>query len=296
MRKKYRRAQFGDYMIFVFPTFVFLVFVELIPFINGIGYSFTDWNGISKSFNYVGFENYIESLLPGSNFWQFFWTTIKIVFVTVPAINILAFLFANILNSPAMKSRNIARISIFTPKVISATIIAFLWKFIFSICFSKIGDATGIGLFHISWLGTPINALWAVIIVAVWADIGFYMVIYIAGLQSIDSSYIESSMIDGASPFQQIMRIKLPMVMNSITICIFLTLSNTFRLFDIPYLLTSGGPGNSTTTLAIDIYKQAFGSYHQYGVGTTHSIILFVFLLIVTLLQVNFTKGKEVEQ
>ncbi|NLD88586.1 MAG: sugar ABC transporter permease [Clostridiales bacterium] len=284
-----------EYCLFVLPVFVFLIAFEFIPFVNGIVYSFTDWNGISQTYNIIGFDNYIEALKPGSAFWSYLLISIRFMLIIVPITNVIALLLANLLNNPKLKSSGFARVVVFSPSVVSAVVIAFLWQYVFSTCFAKLGDIFGLEILHASWLGDPEMAFWSIVLVSVWGGIGFLMVIYLAGLQSIDSSVLEASVIDGASPLQQLIRIKLPLIMGSVTVCVFLSLSGNLRMFDLPFLLTGGGPAEATTTPAINIYVEAF-SRHSYGIATARSIVLFVFVLILTMLQVSFTKSKEIQQ
>lgn len=295
MKKKRAMRQIGEYLIFVLPVFVFLILIELVPFIQGLVYSLTDWNGISTDYNFVGLRNYTESLAPDSTFWNYFGFSLRMMLVNLPICNILAILLANIFNSPRLGTGRFARVVMFSPSVISMTVIAFLWQYMFSTCSDALGDLLGIGFLHVSWLGDPNMAFWSIVIVSVWGGIGFQMLIYTAGLQSIDDNILEASVIDGVSPLQQLIHIKLPMMMSSVTVCVFLSLSGNLKMFDLPYLLTKGGPAQATTTPAIDIFVEAFNR-HSYGVATARSMILFVFVLIITTLQVTLTKRQEVQQ
>ena len=284
----------AEYAVFVLPVLVFLVFVELMPFINGIRYSLTDWNGLSQTSAYVGLENFFAALDPGGKFWSTLIITVRFVIVIVPVCNVSALLLANLLNNRYIKTRNFARVVLFAPSVISSVITVFLWQYTFSNTFGALSGFLHWDLLNASWLGDPKMAVISIIIVSVWSSMGYLMLIYLAGLQSIDTATIEAAIIDGVSPWQMLLFIKLPMLMGVVAVCLFISLSGTFRMFDLPWILTNGGPAGATTTISVDIFQDGF-SRRSFGLGTAKSLILFAIVMIVTLLQLNITKKKEVQ-
>jgi raffinose/stachyose/melibiose transport system permease protein len=160
--------------------------------------------------------------------------------------------------------------------------------------FAAVGHWTGIGFFQLPWLGTASTAFWGMVIVTVWQLSGYLMVIYIAAMMNMPRDLIEAAKIDAANRFQMLKNIIVPLVMPAFTVCLFLTLSWSFKVFDLNLSLTKGGPFGSTESVALNIYKEAFQN-NRYGLGTAKSLIFFVIVATVTTLQVLYTKRKEVE-
>lgn len=290
-----RIKEVGEFSLFVIPVLFFLVLIELIPFIKGFAYSLTDWDGFSTTSNFVGLKNYIDALRPGSTFWQYFKLTLRFVLVIVPISNIISITLAAILSSQKLRTTTFARVSLFSPHVISVTVIAFLWQYMFTTISGSFAETLGLEFLDVKWLSDPNLAFWSICIVSIWSGIGFNMIIYIAGLQAIDDNILEAARIDGASTLQQFFKIKLPMLMSSVTVCLFLSLSGAFKMYDLPWFLTQGGPGGYTTTIAISVYKEAYG-LKRYGVSTAQAVLLWLIILIITLLQTALTERKEVQQ
>ena len=160
--------------------------------------------------------------------------------------------------------------------------------------FVSIAEITGIGFLGQSWLGEPIPAFWAIVIVSAWQYSGYTMIIYIAGLTGIDSDVREAVKLDGPSPVKEFISITLPLIMPSITICIFWVMVKSFTMYDLVSSLTVGGPYGTTTTVSMNLYEEAF-TRNNYGLGSAKAIVFFVFILIISLLQVRYTRTKEVE-
>ncbi len=258
-----------------------------------IFYSFTKWNGLDKVPVFIGLANYIEVLFDDPAMLQALWFTIKLTFFTVIVTNVVALTLAVILDGD-IKGKNFLRAAFYVPNIISLIIIGYIWRFIFGNAFDSFFEATGLGIFMLSWLGDANLVLFSVVIVSVWHSIGFYLVVYIAGLQTVPKDLIEAAMIDGAKPFARFFRITLPMIMPSVTVAVFHSLSNGLKAFDVIFSLTSGGPGNATTTIALDIYRTAF-VINRFGYGTAKSVILFLLILLLTMFQVRMFKNREVE-
>ncbi len=288
-----RMKKFLSYAAFVGPAILFFIVIQIIPFFMGIYYSFTSWNGISSATEWVGLENYKRIFTNDERFFDSFLFTTKFMFAAVAISNIIGFSFALILNS-ALKTRNILRTAFFIPNVIGGLLLGFIWQFIFVRGFAAVGELTNISFFQQAWLGDAQTAFWGIVIVFAWQISGYMMVIYIAALQGVDTSLLEAAKIDGANAYTLLTKIIIPLILPAFTICFFLTISMAFKIFDLNLSLTGGGPFNSTQSVAINIYQEAFTN-NNYGLGSAKSILFFVVVAIFTTVQVMFTKKKEVE-
>lgn len=280
------------YMLFVLPLTIVFTSVVIIPFVMGIGYSFFAWDGMPLNPKiYIGLDNYIKLF----NDQRFITSALHTVYYTILAvvlINLLGFAFALIATSK-LKLRNLGRTMLFMPYLIGGLILGYIWKFIFSDLLRAIGEMTGWTHIFYNWLTDPDLALVAIVIVSTWQMAGYVMIIYITGIQSIPEDVIEAGKVDGAGFWRLLFHIKLPMIMQSITICLFLTLSMSFKIFDVNFSLTGGGPSNATEMFAMNIYNEIF-SLNNYGYGQAKAMIFFVIVAIITLVQVAITKKKEV--
>lgn len=172
--------------------------------------------------------------------------------------------------------------------------LGFIWQFIFVKGFAAIGNATNLGFFNLPWLGTKGTAFWAIVIVFVWQTAGYLMVIYISSLNNVPKDILRRTEIDGASRGQVLRSIIIPLVMPAVTVCLFLAISWSFKMFDLNLSLTKGGPFGSTESVAMNIYNEAYTN-NRLGLGTAKAVIFFIVVAIITSLQVRFTKSKEVE-
>lgn len=282
-----------EFTYFTIPAVVvILLFVE-IPFLMSILYSFTKWNGLEKVPTFIGLQNYVELLTNDKDLVRALGFTLIFTVMMVVLTNLVALLLAILLDSN-IKGRNILRAAFYVPNIISLIVIGYVWRFIFSKAFDSLYNLTHLGIFQLSWLGDSKIAFLSVVIVSVWQAVGFYLVIYIAGLQTVSKDIIEASYIDGASGVKRFFTITLPLIMPSITVSVFYSLANALKTFDVIFSLTFGGPGTATTTIALDIYKTAF-SDNRFGYGSAKSVVLFLLILLITVLQVAFFKKKEVE-
>ncbi|MCG9596041.1 sugar ABC transporter permease [Vibrio sp. Isolate25] len=285
-----RKDGVKDFFTFAFiPLFAFTT-VLFIPFIMGIVLTFTNWNGFSFG-EFVGLQNYVDAF-SDENFLKIFTTTLKYVLYCLVFTNIIGFGLALLITS-GIKGQNGLRSVFFMPNLIGGILLGFIWQFIFNRIFVTVGDITGFELLLEPWLSEPDKAFWALVIVSVWQQSGYMMLIYIAGIMGVQKSLLEAASIDGASKGQILRAIKIPMMMQSFTICLFLTLKNAFMMFDVNLALTNGGPYRSTELLTLNIYNEAF-LYQNYGTAQAKAILLFVVVVIVALAQVYFTKKKEV--
>ncbi|WP_320128563.1 sugar ABC transporter permease [uncultured Sphaerochaeta sp.] len=278
---------------FTLPALLAILLSVEIPFLMSVLSSFTKWNGLDRVQTFIGLENYKELFLDDPDMWKAMWFTLRLTFCSVLMINVLALFLAVLLDSD-IKGKNTLRAAFYVPNIISLIIIGYIWRFIFSAGFESFYQKTGWGFFMYSWLGDTHLVFFSVLLVSVWNALGFYLVVYIAGLQTVPRDLIEASMIDGASRPLRFFRITLPMIMPSITVCVFYSLSNGLKAFDVILSLTNGGPGNVTTTVALDIYRTAF-VINRFGYGTAKSVILFLMILLISIFQVRAFKQKEVE-
>ena len=282
-----------EFWLFVAPILIPFIVFYLIPIGMGLYYSFFDWNGISKSMNFIGVENYIELFSNDKSYFESLLFSFKFALFNVVLTNILSILLAVWVNSK-LKSAKFLRTCFFLPNIICAIVAGFLWKFIFNQISTALYSITNIDFFGIKWLGSGDTAWIAILVVVLWQSIGYNMIIYLAGLNAIDKTYYESASIDGAGKIRQFFSITLPLMMPSITICLFNVTAQSFRLFDVNVSLTDGGPGRSTMGLALDVFNTAF-SENRMGYGSAKAMVLLVIVMTITLLQTNFTRIREVE-
>ncbi|MCR1840965.1 carbohydrate ABC transporter permease [Murimonas intestini] len=282
-----------NYGLFVGPILCSFFLFYLLPIILGIGYSLYDWNGISNAKKFVGLDNYIKLFTGDKNYFASLIFTFKYAFFSVILTNLLAMAFA-LWVTGRLKSSVWMRTCFFLPNVICAVVAGMLWKFILNQAVPQLGKITGISILGTKLLASPQTAWIAVLIVSLWQGAGYNMIIYIAGLLSIDKGYYESAAIDGAGRIQRFFKITLPLMMPSITICLFNTIAGAFRMFDMNLSLTDGGPGRATQGMALDVFKTAF-SENRMGYGSAKAMILLIIVIAVTFIQTGFTKKREVE-
>ncbi|WP_127532323.1 carbohydrate ABC transporter permease [Paenibacillus kobensis] len=292
MTRKWINAGWMQQIIFTGPATVAFAIIVLLPFVMGMYYSFTDWNGVADTVSFVGFDNF-KSAAQDEGFRQSFLFTAKLTAVAVVLTNVLAFLLALLLTQP-IRMRGALRTIFFLPNVIGGLLLGFIWQFIFVKGFAAIGKATDWHLFKLPWLGDEQTSFWAIVIVTMWSGAGYLMVIYIAALINVPKELNEAAAIDGATAVQRLRHIIFPLIMPAVTICLFLALSWSFKAFDVILSLTKGGPFNSTQSVALNIYAEAFQN-NRYGLGTAKAFIFFLIVAAITTIQVRLTKKREVE-
>lgn len=275
--------------LFVLPTLAAFIIGFIVPFGQGLYLSFCRFTTISTA-EWVGFDNYIRVFTDDPNpLMDSLGFTVAFAIVSIISINLIAFLFALVLTR-GLKGTNIFRTVFFMPNLIGGVVLGYIWQILINCLLSV--------------LEQPLLALnstagyWGLIVLMCWQQVGYMMIIYIAGLQAIPDSISEAAKIDGASAWQTLIKVKLPMVMPSITICVFLTLTNSFKLFDQNMALTNGEPMNSTTMLALNIYKTFYerpGAQWK-GLGQAKAVIFCILVVIVSFAQLRSTRSKEVQQ
>ena len=270
--------------IFLLPTMAAFLIGFIIPFIEGIYLSFCNFTTI-KDAKFVGIQNYIDAF-KDSNFLGSFKFTTLFAIVSLVLINVLAFLIALALTQN-IKGKNIFRTVFFMPNLIGGIVLGYVWQLIFDGIFVKFDTALKLN----ETLG-----FWGLVILVGWQQIGYMMIVYIAGLQAIPGDIQEAAMIDGATRMQRLFRITIPNMMPSITICTFLTITNSFKLFDQNLALTGGEPLHKTEMLALNIYSTFYGRVGAEGVGQAKAVVFFVIVVGIGLLQLKLTRDKEVQQ
>jgi len=292
-KKKKKVFALLTFTAFVLPALGAILLSVEIPFLMSIVYSFTKWNGLDRVPEFIGFANYTELFTDDSAMMNALVFTFKQAFFRVIFTNIIALLLAVFLDGK-MRGKNALRAAFYIPNIISLIVIGYIWRFIFSRGFDSFYKTVKLPFLMYSWLGDGNMAFISVLIVSIWQSIGFYMVVYIAGLQVIPRDVIEAAMIDGAGNVAGFFKITIPLIMPSITVAVFHSVANSMKAFDVIFSLTSGGPGNVTTSIALDIYKTAF-VISRFGYGTAKSVFLFLLILFITFFQVKFFKQREVE-
>jgi raffinose/stachyose/melibiose transport system permease protein len=290
--QKSRRLNAGLFLSFVGPALVFFVLVFIIPMIFGIYLTFTDWNGYSVSKNFVGIHNYLEVFSDGS-FWMSMLNTIKYSLVSVVAINIIAFFLAYLLTS-GIKGQNVLRAGFFIPNLIGGLILGYIWRFIFSRVIVSLYTVFPLEIFKQSWLSSPDTAMAAMIIVTTWQYSGYILLIYIAGFVGIPQDMIEAARIDGANESCITRKIRIPLMVPSLVVSFFLSLTRTFKVYDLNLSLTAGGPYDSTKLAAMHIYTKAFEE-QKYGAGQAEALIMFIVMAVIALTQTYLGKKREQE-
>lgn len=288
-----KKSQNLTLLIFAAPALIVYLIFKLYPAISGIYYSMTDWNGLSKTYNFIGLKNFIE-MTGDTYFWSSMWFTLKYVIVMVIVANVVALTLA-----VAIESRDHAkgffRTIFYMPNMISMVIGGYMWMFIFTKVLYYIADNWGVTFFDKSWIGDPKYAFIAIIIVAAWGAVGYLMIIYMAALQGVPTELKEAAALDGAGAWTRFWNVTFPLIQHAVTICIFWTLNSGFQVFDVIYSLTGGGPGRATQSAAINIYEEAFQGNIRYGYATAKSTMLFLIVLVITAVQLKLMKNKEQE-
>ena len=294
MKKKMSFANGIEYVVFFAPAVVLILFSSTIPIIMNFPYSFTDWNGLSTVINFVGFDNFVRLFTSDPSYWIYLSFTLRFVVAFVICANIISLALAAILYRNN-RINNIVRVSALLPFVVGSITVGLIWRSIYTLGFPSIASMTGMELFNRGWLSDLNLVFISILITALWQNIGFYLLLYIAGLAAIPNELIEAAYIDGASPVKAFFKIKLPLLTSSVSLCLFLSIIFAIRIFDTVLMLTRGGPGGATTSLALDIYFTAF-DYFKYGYGTAKAIVFTILVWVVTGAQLLIMRRLEVQR
>ena len=289
MVKKHKKY----FLIFVLPTLIAFAIGFIYPFFQGIYLSFCKFHTVSNA-KLIGFDNYVKAF-QNEAFMHSFWFTVLFVIVSIVLINLIAFAVAYVLTL-GIRGSNIFRTVFFVPNLIGGIILGYIWKLIFD------------GILHNYGTNLALNStygFWGLVILMCWQQAGYMMIIYIAGFQSVPSHLYEAAEIDGANRSQLLTKVTIPMMAPSITICTFLTLTNSFKLFDQNLALTAGAPGvvtdggvtiKQTEMMALNIYNTFYSNANSRGVGQAEAVIFFVIVVVIALAQLYFTRKREVQQ
>jgi raffinose/stachyose/melibiose transport system permease protein len=291
MNNESRMFRFG--LLLTLPATVIFLLFNYYPFISSLYYSFTQWDGINKPI-FVGMKNYTD-LFHDQAMRHGGLHTLYIVIFGIIISNPLSLLLALLLDKP-FRTKSILRTAFYLPVIISLVVVSIVWNFLLKYdgVMNAVQTGLGLGAYTQDWLGSIHYALGMIIMISVWQGTGFGAVIYLAGLQSIPKEILEASQIDGASGWRKVMYIIIPLIMPVVTICTFFGLVGSLKMFDLPFVLTNGGPGDATLTIAQAIYNFAFVN-QTYGYSTAAGIVFMIICLIVTTLQLRFTRKMEVE-
>jgi raffinose/stachyose/melibiose transport system permease protein len=264
---------------FVVPALALFAFVVLVPSARGVYYAFTDWDGLSPAFSFTGVHNFVELAADPDAVAALGHTLLVAVAITVVQ-NGIGLLLALGVNS-AIRSRNVLRVLLFAPAVITPIVTAYLWRNLLGPdgAVNNLLDAVGLGSWRQDWLGDPDIALWSVVGVVVWQFAGYSMVIFLAGLQSVPRELYEAAAIDGAGPVRRFWSVVRPLLAPAFTVNLMLSIIGGIKLFDQVYALTGGGPGHATDTLSTLIYKDAF-TLGEFGYSIALAVVLTVVVAV----------------
>ena len=273
--------------VFVLPTLLAFMIGFIIPFIQGLYLSFCQFTTVNNA-TFTGLSNY-QRAFADSSFLSSFKFTVMFAVASIVLINVIAFVLALLLTRQ-LKGTNVFRTIFFMPNLIGGIVLGYIWQILINCILSIVGQ--------------PLLALnssagyWGLIILMCWQQIGYMMIIYIAGLQNVSDDLIEAAAIDGASPWETLWKVKLPMVMPSITICVFLTLTNSFKLFDQNLALTGGDPNHMTEMMALNIYQTFYAraGAQWKGLGQSKAVLFCLLVIAISMIQLKATRSKEVQQ
>jgi raffinose/stachyose/melibiose transport system permease protein len=295
----YRRAAMHSnkrkyliFIAFVAPIFIPFIIFFIIPAVSGLFYSLFEWNGIEAQMRYIKADNYVNLSRDNTYFTSIIFS-FRFALINVILGNILSMALALWVNLK-IKSSNFIRAAFFMPIVICNIVKGFLWRFIFNQTFTSIYKIIPLPLFGMKMLASGSTSFYAILIASLWGGVGYNMIIYFAGLRAIDHTYYESAEIDGANSLVKFFRITIPLMMPSITICLFTSISGSFAMYDMNLALTRGGPGISTLSMVLDIVNTAF-SQNRIGYGAAKAVVLLAIIMTITLLQVRVTRKREIE-
>lgn len=286
-------------ILFVAPCVFAFIMIIVIPFFFGIYYSLTDWNGVSIDTDFVGFKNF-RNLFSSPDFLYSFLITIAYSMINIVFVNVVSFILSLIVTSK-IRLRNFYRAGFFVPYLIGGIVLGYIWQFILNNILVQLGKGLSLPFLQTSFLSMPHTVIWTMAAVNTWQYAGYIMLIFVAAIQSIPSSLMEAANVDGASYCTRVFRILIPMMANAFTISLFLTLTTSFKQFDMNLTLTNGGPATrfldtpvkASQLLAMNIFNTA--TANRMAEAQAKAVVLFVVLVVISLFQVSVNKKKEVE-
>ena len=286
--------------LFLLPCVLAFTMVILVPFGMGIYYALSDWNGVRSEINFIGFQNF-KSMFTEPQFLFSFLITLQYTVINVLLVNFVGFALALMVTSQ-LKLRNFYRAGFFVPNLIGGLVLGYIWQFMFNNVLVIFGKSLGLPLLSTSLLASKDSVIWAMSFVNTWQYAGYIMMIYVAAIQAIPGSLMEAANVDGAGFFRRVRSILIPMVANAFTITIFLTLTTSFKQYDLNFALTNGGPAmrfmgkaiKSSQLLAMDIFVTA-NSKNLLAEAQAKAVVFFIVLVVFSLIQVSINKRREVE-
>ena len=285
--KKKRVREITDYIKFVFPMLILYILFFILPLFQTIGYSFTDYNGINPRKEFTGLTNYFD-VFQDKWFYNSMAFTGKSVLLMILLANVLGFLLALALNTK-IRSRNILRAIVFCPFVFNNVTVGFIWQFLLGRFMTDLYPLTGWKVFNIGWLSDNSLVLYSVVFVKLWQSIGYFMVIYLAGLQLLPQDPLEAAVLDGCTGIKMIRYITIPLMKPTAFVCIFLAITESLNMFPLIMSLTNGGPGHASENISLYIYNEAFKS-HRMGYASALAVILTIIMTIIAGLQMKLTR------
>ncbi|MEW5814272.1 MAG: sugar ABC transporter permease [Spirochaetota bacterium] len=285
------RRRFSCFLLTV-PALLVIFVLFLFPMLRSLQYSFTDWDGIAREVRWVGLKNF-QWIISESSFRQVFINTGYLVILYVPVLNVIALLLALAVYH-VKRTGNLYKSVLFFPNVLSMTVVALIWRLIYSydgilnLAFRSIGLKALVQ----DWLGQPRTVLPAMSVSIIWFAVGYYLLIYLAGLNSVPVELYECAEVEGVNPVQKLFRITIPLIAPSITINIVLSSIGIVTLFDLPFVLTGGGPGYMSETIALRVYSYAFVTL-QTSYALAMAVMLGIFAMTITLLQLSVLRRRE---
>ncbi len=279
-----RRISSGYYALFTLPTMIAFIVAFFIPFLLGIYLSFTKFTTVTDA-HWIGFVNYVRAFTEDADFLNAAFFTAKFTVVSIILINVFAFSLALLLTRKLL-GRNIFRTTFFMPNLIGGIVLGYVWLLLINGVLYQ---------FNVDITFSASYGFWGLVLVTNWQMVGYMMVIYIAAIQSIPPELLEAAQIDGANARQTLFNVTIPLVTPAFTICTFLTLANSFKLFDQNLSLTRGAPGKETAMLALDIYNTFYGSVGREGVGQAKAVVFFILVGVIVLVQLRLSRSREME-
>ena len=291
-----KRRYWGVNLLFLAPVLITFLLVMVVPFFMGIYYSMTDFNGVRSELTFVGLNNY-QAMFQDPVFLHSFLLTLQYTLINVVLVNLVAFGLA-LLVTGNLKGRNFLRAGFFVPNLIGGIVLGYIWQFIFNNILTQVGKSYELAWLAKSLIGNKDTVLWAMSGVNTWQYAGYIMMIFVAAIQGIPANLLEAASVDGANGWRKLRSITIPMLANAFTITTFLTLTNSFKLFDQNLSLTGGEPAKQTMMLAYNIYDTFYArSGPQWkGIGQAKAVVFCLFVVVLAVLQQKLTQSKEVQQ
>jgi len=292
VKKKTMKLKNVPFYLMTVPALLLFAIFHTYPALQGIYYSFTNWDGLSFTYDFVGIKNYLN-LFKDLNILNSYLFTFKFAIISTILVNVLSLLIAIGLNAK-IKGKNFFRATYFLPNVLGVLIVGFIFNFIFSNVIPNLGDKLDIGFLSINILGSEKFAWLGIVIVAVWQACAFNVILYLSGLQTVPSELYEASSLDGANKWQEFWKITFPMIAPFFTINMVLSMKNFLMVFDQIVALTGGGPGRATESISLLIYKGGFQG-GEFAYQSANSVIYFIVIVVISVIQIKVLQKREMD-